>query len=293
MPILFALLATTLATGPRLVSTSWLAAHLHDPNLVVLHVGSAATYATHIPGAQRTDLDELAVNAFGPTMDASKLITEMLPPDVLRAKLESYGISDNSTVVVYAANDTAIISATRVIFTLRVAGLGARAALLDGGLASWNAEKRSLTADVPHPSPGHIAATPVPSLVVDADWVHTHLGRPQVVVIDARDRTFYDGSPSGWPRKGHIAGARSLPYTEMFDSTSHYKSPAALKVLFRQAGAAPGDTVVVYCHVGMQATAVLFAADQLGFPVRLYDGSFQDWAGRTDLPVDDPAQGSK
>jgi thiosulfate/3-mercaptopyruvate sulfurtransferase len=285
MPMLFALLATTLATGPQLVSTSWLAAHVRDPNVVILHVGPAETYATHIPGAQRTDLNELSVNAYGPGMDTTKLITEMLPPDVLRAKLEAYGISDKSTVVVYAANGMALVSATRIVFTLRVAGLGARTALLDGGLASWTAEKRPLTAEIPHPAPGHIAAAPVPTLVVDADWVHAHLNQPKVVVIDARDRTFYNGSPAGWVRNGHIAGARSLPYTEMLDSTGRYKAPAALTALFRQAGAEPGDTVVVYCHVGMQATVVLFAADRLGYPVHLYDGSFQDWANRADLPV--------
>lgn len=291
MHILFALLATMLATGPRLVSTSWLAAHLHDPDVVVLHVGPPETYATHVLGARRTDLTELAVNPYGPTMDTAKLGVEMLPPDVLRAKLESYGISDKSTVVVYAANDVAVVSATRVVFTLRVAGLGARAALLDGGLADWKAQKRPLTADVPHPSPGHISATPVPSLVVDADWVQSHLGRPGIVVIDARDRTFYNGTDKGFYRFGHIAGAQSLPYTTLFDSTSkRYKSAAEIKALFRAVGAQPGDTIVGYCHIGMQATAVLFAADQMGYPVRLYDGSFQEWSKRTDLPVDDPAQ---
>jgi thiosulfate/3-mercaptopyruvate sulfurtransferase len=294
MHILFALLATMLATGPRLVSTSWLAAHLHDPDVVVLHVGPAGTYATHIPGARRTDLTELAVNPYGPTMDTTKLVVEMLPPDVLRAKLESYGISDKSTVVVYAANDEAVVSATRVVFTLRVAGLGARAALLDGGLPDWTAEKRPLTPEVPHPSPGHISATPVPSLVVDVNWVRSHLGRPGVVVIDARDRTFYDGAASGFPRVGHIAGAQSLPYTTLFDSASErYKSPAEIKALFRAVGAQPGDTIVGYCHIGMQATAMLFAADQSGYPVRLYDGSFQEWSKRTDLPVDDPGKQSK
>jgi 3-mercaptopyruvate sulfurtransferase SseA len=38
---------------------------------------------------------------------------------------------------------------------------------------------------------------------------------------------------------------------------------------------------------------MLFAADQIGYPVRLYDGSFQEWSKRTDLPVDDPAKRSR
>jgi thiosulfate/3-mercaptopyruvate sulfurtransferase len=278
------LLAALLVTGPRLVTTSWLADHLHDPHLVILHVGAPASYATHIAGAQRTDLSILSENAW-PNMDTTKLATEMLPPDVLRARLESYGISDHSTVVVYPASDRDITSATRVVFTLRYAGLGQNAALLDGGMAAWGGEHRPLTAEVPHPTAGHIAATLVPSLVVDAGYVQSHLKRPGFVVIDARDKVFYDGTEQGEARRGHIPGAKNLPYTAMFDSTDRLKSSAALQALFRDVGAEPGDTVVAYCHIGMQATAVLFAADHIGYPVKLYDGSFQDWANRKDLPV--------
>jgi thiosulfate/3-mercaptopyruvate sulfurtransferase len=282
--LILAAFIVALATGPRLVTTGWLAEHVADPQLVILHVGRPDTYESHIAGAQRTDLSQLAANAT-PPMDMSALVVEMLPPDVLRARLESYGISDRSTVVVYAADDNMITTATRVVFTLRVAGLGARVALLDGGLPAWVAERRPVTAVEPQRPPGHITATPARSLVVNADWVQAHLGRPGVVVIDARDQSFYDGVKQGSSRSGHIPTARSLPFTEMYDSTARLKSPAVLKELFRSVGAQPGDTIVAYCHIGVQATAVLFAADQLGHPVKLYDGSFDDWAARKDLPV--------
>jgi thiosulfate/3-mercaptopyruvate sulfurtransferase len=287
------LLAALLITGPRLVTTSWLADHLHDPDLVVLHVGMPDTYAKHIAGAQRTDLTILSANAGGPGYDSTALAVEMLAPDVLRERLESYGISDRSTVVVYAATDHAVTSATRIVFTLRVAGLGAHAALLDGGLPAWTAEGRALTDAVSQPKAGHITAVPTPSLVVDANWVQSHLKSPGILVIDARDRRFYDGTEQGESRYGHIPSAKNLPFTEMFDAAGKLKSPSALQSLFRSVGAAPGDTVVAYCHVGMQATAVLFAADQIGYPARLYDGSFEDWSQRKDLPVVDPAARSK
>jgi thiosulfate/3-mercaptopyruvate sulfurtransferase len=54
---------------------------------------------------------------------------------------------------------------------------------------------------------------------------------------------------------------------------------------FRSAGITVGDTVVAYCHIGQQATTILLGARLLGHPVKLYDGSFQDWA-RRDLPVE-------
>jgi thiosulfate/3-mercaptopyruvate sulfurtransferase len=59
--------------------------------------------------------------------------------------------------------------------------------------------------------------------------------------------------------------------------------------MFSSAGVAPGDTVVGYCHIGQQATALLFAARVAGHPVLLYDGSFEDWSHHADFPVENPS----
>jgi len=68
-----------------------------------------------------------------------------------------------------------------------------------------------------------------------------------------------------------------------------FRSQSELAALFAKAGVKPGDTVVTYCHIGQQGTGTLFAARLLGYPVKLYDGSFEDWSNRSELPVEKSA----
>jgi thiosulfate/3-mercaptopyruvate sulfurtransferase len=125
----------------------------------------------------------------------------------------------------------------------------------------------------------------VKPLVVDADWVKSNIGKHGIAVVDGRAAAFYDGVQTGQgmtaPHKtGHIAGAKSVPYTEITDDNLVFRTREQLAEIFAKAGVQPGDTVVGYCHVGQQATGMLFAARLLGHPVLLYDGSFEDWSMR-------------
>jgi thiosulfate/3-mercaptopyruvate sulfurtransferase len=108
--------------------------------------------------------------------------------------------------------------------------------------------------------------------------------------VDARDTSFYNGRETRQGRNGHIPGAASLYFGRIVDSSGKFLSPVQLKAVFTESGVQQGQTVVTYCHIGQQASFVWFAARYLGFPARLYDGSFQDWALRKELPVVGPKQ---
>ena len=263
---------------PLLVPPAWLAAHLADPGLVVLHVGDPASYAKqHIAGARQVDLPDISI--FMPPNGGLHL--EMLTPDDLRHRLEALGISTGSRIVVYPAEELA--SATRVVFTLDAAGLGDRTALLDGGLPAWLRDHRAVTTAAPPPRTGKLAPLAMRPIIVDANTVLASLGKPGFSVIDARDRAFYDGAQTGRShershRTGHIAGALSVPFDSVFDPQGVLRSADDLRARFTHAGVKPGDTVIGYCHIGQQATAMLFAARRAGYRVLLYDGSFEDWS---------------
>jgi len=286
------LLAMFLAVAaPRasiLVEPAWLAQHIKEPNLVLLHVGDKDEYAAgHIPGARFVSLNDISVSGEG----EKGLMLEMPSEEDLRQRLEKLGISDNSRVVVYFGKDR-ISPTTRVVFTLDYAGLGARTALLDGGQPAWVKNGGTLTKDAPPPRMGKLSPLKIQPIVVDAAFVKSHAGAKGFAVVDARDASYYNGVDTGEhmgekQRTGHVHGALSVPFTEPYDDGA-LRSPQALEALFTKAGVKPGDTVIGYCHIGMQATAMLFAAKSLGHPVLLYDGSFQDWSRHTDYAVDNP-----
>lgn len=267
---------------PLLVSSAWLASHISDPKIVLLHVGDRAEYdKAHIPGARYASQRDVSVSSD----DHDKgLMLEMPTPDSLRAKLQRLGISSDSRVIVYYGNDW-VSPSTRILFTLDYAGLGWQSSLLDGGMQQWIAAGHPVTKEVPTARTGTLGPLRINPIVVDAAWVASHLHSPKIAIVDGRAASFYDGIEATGDRKGHIPGAHSVPFTEIADDRNFIRSADQLKALFARAGVAPDDTVVGYCHIGQQATAMLFAARLTGHPVKLYDGSMQEWSRRTDLPV--------
>lgn len=279
--------AAQAADGALVVDSAWLAAHLGDKDLVLLHVGDADEYAKgHIRGARLVSLDDVSVSEH----TSKGLMLEMPAAEDLRARLEKLGISDGSRIVAYYGDDW-VSPTTRVVFTLQYAGLGERTSLLDGGMPAWVRQGGALTKETPPPQSGKLAPLRTQPVVVDANYVRAHLDTPGVAIVDARAPVYYDGVETGGAhgqvdRTGHIKGAHSFPFSSLTDDGGRLRSTAQLKALFDKAGVAPGDTVVGYCHIGQQATAMLFAARLLGHPVMLYDGSFQDWSRGADNPVE-------
>lgn len=278
--------APSVASAEResmIVPVSWLASHLKDPNLVLLHVGAREGYDTgHIPGARYVSTADISL----PKADGA-LALELPPVDALDATFEGLGVSDGSRVVVYFGEDW-VTPTARVYFVLDYLGLGDRTSILNGGMGAWKAAGHQVTADVPTVAKGRLTPKPRAELVVDQAWVKAHLGDKKVAVLDARTEQFYAGTSAGdQMRVGHIPGAKSLPFAKLVvDPQLTFVDADTMRQLFRGADAASGDTVVPYCHIGQQASLVYFAARYLGYDVRLYDGSFQEWSRNADLPVE-------
>jgi thiosulfate/3-mercaptopyruvate sulfurtransferase len=268
---------TTAGPAPTFVTTDWLAHHLADPDLVVLHAsGQRSDYdAGHVPGARF-----IGWAAYTVTRDS--LSTELPVAARFDSLLEAAGVRDGSRIVI-AGGPVTLTS--RLLVTLDYFGLGTRASLLDGGIDAWREEGRPVSRDSVAVARGDVTLHPSPDRVVDAAWIAAHRGG-DLAIVDARAPEFFEGNASNNnPRAGRLPGAGNVPFTWLTGELGRFRDRAAIERLFARAGARKGERVVTYCHIGIQASVAYVAARSLGCDVSLYDGSFEDWSRRAGLPV--------
>ena len=224
------------------------------------------------------------------TTKRGELLTELPPVEQLDSLLESLGVGDRGRIVLYGET----LPVTRLYFTLDYLGLGSRVSVMDGGLAAWRAAGGTVTAEpTPQPARATLTVRPHPEMLADASWVDQHREDKTVLLLDARTREEFDGTKTedAVSRPGHIPGAVNLDWSRTLVD-GKFKDLGQLRELLAGAGIAPGKEIVTYCRVGTRASAIYFVARLLGYPVRIYDGSMNEWASLTALPVvkSDPAR---
>jgi thiosulfate/3-mercaptopyruvate sulfurtransferase len=276
---------------PTLVSTEWLQAHLDAPGIRIVDASwylpsdgrnAAREYeSAHIPGAVFFDLDA--------SSDHSTSLPHMLPtaPE-FAARMSTLGLNDSDDIVVYDGSGTNL-SAGRVWWMFRAFGHRS-VAVLDGGFRTWHAEERPLQSGVTITKPGKFSARLDTGRVRDLDRVRANIDSQHEQVIDARSAGRFAATspePRAGIRGGHIPGSRNLPYSDVVSATGTMLPPDVLRQKLGAIGVDPARPIILTCGSGTSACALALALDLLGAPeVAVYDGSWTEWGGRTDTPIE-------
>ncbi|MFN0188747.1 MAG: sulfurtransferase [Bacteroidia bacterium] len=268
------------AQQPVIVSPQWLSENLKNPNLVILYTGYAIKLdfdKEHIEGSRFLWPDWLAFDTPEENMVAAdaKAATKIL---------QDLGINKNSmTVICHKGNDVAI--AARMFLSLENYGLKGKVSFLSGGIEAWKKAGFPVTNQSTEISKGNYVASEN-GLLVDKEYVQQALQSSSSEVVDARMKRWYDGDPTGNPRDGHITGAKNIPYPNMMDSTNTFKEADVLKNNFSSVVPDIEKEIIVYCFIGQTASVDYLVGRHLGYKVKLYEGSMQEWSRIPELPME-------
>ena len=275
-----------------LISAADLAAHIDDPAWVVvdcrhdlmnLAAGRGAYASGHLPGAVFADVETVlsgAKNGAGGVFLGRHPLPER---EVLAEALRDFGIDDTTQLVAYDAHGG--MFAARLWWLLRWLGHEA-VAVLDGGMAAWEAAGQPLTTEV--------RTRPRGTLTVRAPFVPTvtvrevldNLQSGQRIVIDARAADRYRGENETIdPVGGHIPGAKNRFFKDNLGPDGRFKDAAQLREEF---GALIDDpaAAIMQCGSGVTACHNLLALEVAGLPgAALYPGSWSEWVGDPARPV--------
>ncbi|MCW7539143.1 sulfurtransferase [Aquabacterium sp. A7-Y] len=265
-------------TAPLLLDVSF---DLADPA-----AGEAAYRAAHLPGALYAHLErELSAPKAGPG-EPSRGRHPLPSREAFAATAGRWGLTPGRQVVVYDRQGG--MFSVRAWWMLKWLG-HEEVAVLDGGLAAWQAAGGELSTDVPaaQDRPPYPLGAPLVSSVT-ADQLQARLGEPTLALFDARAPERYRGDVEPLdPVAGHIPGAVNRFFKDNLGPDGRFKPATQLRADFEALlGGRDAAQTVHQCGSGVTACHNLLAMEVAGLGrATLYPGSWSEWCADPARPV--------
>jgi thiosulfate/3-mercaptopyruvate sulfurtransferase len=273
-----------------LVTPSWLASRLQNPDTIILDatlppvgvtppIDTRARYlAKHIPGAIFFDIEELS--------DHGTQLPHMLPtPEDFSRSMSSLGVGDDMTVVVY--EQEGVFSAPRAWWTLRTFGVQ-HVHILDGGIRAWTEAGLPTESGPVHRAASSFHATLNHEAVKNLSQLKEKITTHQQI-LDARSAARFNGTapePRPGLSSGHMPGATSIPFTELVDD-GRLKPADKLQEIFAAKKIDLQQPITTTCGSGVTAAVIALGLEVVGAQhVGLYDGSWAEYAQQPDSVIE-------
>jgi thiosulfate/3-mercaptopyruvate sulfurtransferase len=216
---------------------------------------------------------------------------DLISKEKFEALLSKNGISNDSTVVFYGGNNNWF--ATYAFWYFKIYG-HQDVRLIDGGRKLWELKGLPLVTEVPtRTASRYVAKERDNSIRAFRDQVIASIGIKNIV--DVRSPAEFSGelaAPAHLPQeggqiKGHIPGAKNIPWSKAANEDGTFKSNDELADLYKTAGVDFSKETIAYCRIGERSAFSWFVLHELLDlqNVTNYDGSWTEYGSLVGVPV--------